>query len=111
MVRQPLARAGNPLAFCDYHAVAAPYLDSVQDQLAGTWGRGAAGRPSTKLAFMLALESYIPAAAEEEIRAQARQPLRRWVDDALSAFRDDFSYCAAMASAAQDVLRRRPLAA
>lgn len=109
MVRQPLSRSGNALAFCDYHQAAAPYLHQVHVP-EGVWGRGAAGKPTTKLAFMMALELYIEqeqAAAEQEARWR---PLRELTSAAMDAFRSDFGYATAMASAASAVLRRRSLA-
>jgi len=105
MVRQPLARAGHPLASCDYHAIAVPYR-SVIVMPDRQYGRGAAGRPSTKLAFMLALETYAAQAREREETEAARRQLLEWRDAALAAFAEDFAYAEAMASAASAVLRR-----
>jgi len=105
MVRQPLARAGHPLASCDYHAIAAPYK-SVIVMPDRHYGRGAAGRPSTKLAFMFALETYAAQAREREEAEATRRQLLEWRDAALAAFLEDPSYAAAMASAASAVLRR-----
>ena len=70
------------------------------------YGRGAAGRPSTKLAFMLALETYAAQAREREETEAARRQLLEWRDAALAAFAEDFAYAEAMASAASAVLRR-----
>jgi hypothetical protein len=105
MVRQPLSRHNHPLQFCDYHDIAAPFRSQVTLP-AGTWGRGAAGRPATKYAFMAALEHYIPQAAEAEKRARTRQPLQEFRTVALDAFRDDFTYFGAMAATAMQLLRR-----
>lgn len=53
MIRQPLRRIGHPLAWCNYHAEAAPYRDRYAS-LAFT-GRGAAGRHVAKCAFIHAV--------------------------------------------------------
>lgn len=106
MVRQPLARAGHELAFCDYHAIAAPYLRAVSLPAHG-WGRGAAGRPATKEAFLLALEAYAEAAREHERREARTAPLKPAVAAAMAAFGTDFAYAAAMAAAASQLLARR----
>jgi hypothetical protein len=91
-VRQPLARHGHPLAACDYHAAAAPY----RQEIAGSgWGRGAAGRPVTKIAFLAALDN-----AALAVRAQLEARRRAWCDQmvasALAAFAADCGYVAAM---------------
>jgi hypothetical protein len=107
MVRQPLARAGHSLADCDYHAISAPYKSVVvlPDR---QWGKGAAGKPATKLAFMLALEAYAAREREREEHEAARRPLLEARDAALAAFAEDFTYMVAIAQAASAVLRRRP---
>ena len=106
MVRQPLQRAGHPLADCDYHAIAAPYKSVIvlPDR---QYGRGAAGRPSTKTAFMLALETYAVQTRQHEEHEQARRPLREAMNVALAAFAEDFTYFASMAQDASALLRRR----
>lgn len=48
MIKQPLAKAGNPLAGTDYHAMAAPYLEKHKDQ-----------KFKTKLAYLDALNALI----------------------------------------------------
>jgi hypothetical protein len=114
MVRQPLQRAGNPLAACDYHAVAAPY----RKQSAGRppSGRGAAGRHLTKPAFVIAVESALAAErqagrrrAETEAAVSALQPPvpPGDIEAALAAFTSDHSYAALMAAAAVALLRKR----
>ena len=114
MVRQPLQRAGNPLAYCDYHAAAAPYRLHASEVPAA--GRGAAGRHLTKPAFVIAVESVL---AEERDQEQRQAELERavsrlrcavlpaQVERAMSAFVSDYSYTAAMAAAAVAVLRKR----
>lgn len=99
MVRQPLARAGSPLADCDYHAAARPWLDLG----APPGGRGAAGRPRTKEAFCTALAD----ALERGRRAQMDEYCVPQVAAALDAFGRDHSYAAAMAQAAVALLHRR----
>lgn len=99
MVRQALAAAGNPLASCDYHAAALPYM--TEPYLAacsadGEWGRGAAGRPVTRLAFMAALRAALRAAEQAE-------PARAFAADLAAAdraFSSDSGYAEAMAKAA-----------
>jgi hypothetical protein len=114
MVRQPLQRAGNPLAACDYHAAAAPYRSRPQDVPAA--GRGAAGRHLTKPAFVLAVETALALdrqaderKAELERAVAALQPpvSREDVDAAMAAFAVDCSYVTSMANNAVAVLRKR----
>lgn len=101
MVRQPLLKAGSPLAACDYHAVAAPYKDLFTD--AAVTGRGAAGRPITKQAFILALEEKL-AQLVKLAPVQAVLPL---VTQAWSMFAVDATYAAEIASEAVRLLRSR----
>lgn len=99
MVRQVLAAAGNPLAGCDYHAAGGPYRRSV---LLPPGGRGAAGRPAAKAAFMAALAAVLEQAA-------AAEPARHFAADlagARAAFVTDSGYAAAMAKAAVAVMER-----
>lgn len=97
MVRQPLQRAGNPLALCDYHAAAAPYRDRVALPMQG---RGAAGRHLTKSAFILALEDVIASAA-------AGEPFSALLADTATAFALDASYSVSIARAAVGILEAR----
>lgn len=103
MVRQPLTRSGSPLAACDYHAAARPWLDLE----APSGGRGAAGRPRTKEAFCTALQD----ALEHGRRAQMDEYCVPQVAAALDAFGRDHSYATAMAQAAVALLHRRHTAA
>jgi hypothetical protein len=117
MVRQPLQRAGSPLAACDYHAASAPFRQRPADVAAR--GRGAAGRHLTKPAFVLAVESLL---AEERSREQRAAELesavarlavpvpREQVEEALAAFTADHSYAVTIAGAAVAVLRKRHVA-
>jgi hypothetical protein len=103
MVRQPLLRLGNPLARCDYHAVAAPYLQLFRAVLGSPAGRGAAGRPSTKAAFCHGLGLILEQARLDAHAARFQAAIR----SARSAFGTDHSYAAAMATAAVTVRRKR----
>jgi hypothetical protein len=102
MVRQPLARCRNPLALCDYHAEAAPYREQYYDSLA-CHGRGAAGRPATKQAFMHALRVRT-ADAMRDAPLLAAMPLAA---EAYDAMRTDVSYVMAMSKMAVSVLERQ----
>ena len=94
MVRQPLVRAGSPLADCDYHAVAAPY--KPQFQWLAQHGRGAAGRHITKRAFCFALGRVVAVArATDPVAAFAGVTQRAW-----DAFSRDFRYAEEIARAA-----------
>lgn len=104
MVRQPLERAGNSLASCDYHREAAPYRHQFYVRLACK-GRGAAGRPATKHAFMHALRVRSSEAMERAPYA-ARQD---YADEAYAAMGIDVAYVAAMAQMAVGVLEKRHL--
>ena len=98
MVAQVLRGAGSPLAGCDYHAAAAPFLLP----LPAAGGRGAAGRPVTRTAFMRAIAAVLDAAA----RAEPARHFASRLDAARDAFGSDAGYAAAMASAAVAVLER-----
>jgi len=99
MVRQVLLAAGSPLAGCDYHAAAAPFREAVfrgQFPASSPTGRGAAGRPATKQAFIKAIEDAL-------CQAELAEPARHFADDlarAREAFGSDAGYAAAMAAAA-----------
>lgn len=104
MVRQPLRRHGSPLASCNYHAAAAPYLEGVRTAQGDPSGRGAAGRPSTKAAFCVALRAVL-----ERARSEATVAVRfaEVISTAAAAFAADHSYAAAIAGAAVTVRRKR----
>jgi hypothetical protein len=102
MVRQPLARFRNPLALCDYHSEAAPYRDMFYSTLSHT-GRGAAGRPATKHAFMHALKVRA-ADAMRDAPLLAAMPLAA---EAYDAMRSDVSYVMAIAKSAVTVLAKQ----
>ena len=102
MVRQPLARYRNPLALCDYHAEAAPYRASYYSSLEFR-GKGAAGRPATKHAFMHALRCR-SADAMREAPLIAAMPLAA---EAYDAMRADVSYVMAMSKMAVSVLAKQ----
>lgn len=102
MVRQPLARYRNPLALCDYHAEARPYRDGYYATLTFK-GKGAAGRPATKTAFMHALRIR-SAQAMADAPLVAAMPLAA---EAYEAMRTDVSYVMAMAKMAVQVLARQ----
>jgi hypothetical protein len=102
MVRQPLAHDHNPLAMCDYHAEAAPYREQYYRALTFK-GRGAAGRPATKQAFMHALLVRI-ASAMRDAPLLAQMPLAA---EAYAAMRTDVSYVMAMSKMAVAVLARQ----
>jgi hypothetical protein len=102
MVRQPLLRIGSPLAWCAYHHVAAPYRASFMSQLERS-GRGAAGRPSTKQAFIYALGVI----CGEARQAMLLHALGDVIAGAYEAFLADAYYVTAMASAAVDIMSRQ----
>jgi hypothetical protein len=109
MVRQVLAAAASPLAACDYHAAALPFIPAVraEEQAPACSGRGAAGRPVTKTAFMRAVSAALAAAGRAE-------PARHFAGDleqAMAAFSSDSGYAAAMARAAVAVAGREHAAA
>jgi hypothetical protein len=95
MIRQPLARARNILAFCDYHAVARPYrpLFAVPDPQHA--GRGAAGRHIAKQAFCHALGLLLTELAGDPLAAWEPLAATAW-----AAFASDPLYAAQIAAAA-----------
>lgn len=101
MVRQPLARAGNPLADCDYHAAGLPYRGPFAAGAAA--GRGAAGRHITKSAFLAALDAVCEQSCEDYRTARFGPQ----IEAAMSAFGSDHGYAAAIAAAAVALRRRR----
>jgi hypothetical protein len=102
MVRQPLAHYKNPLALCNYHAEAAPYREQYYLKLVAH-GRGAAGRPATKTAFMHALLIRSTYAMKNAPLVRA-MPL---VAEAFEAMTQDFSYVAAMSQMATSILGKQ----
>jgi hypothetical protein len=101
MIRQPLLKAGSPLARCDYHSVAAPYR-AAYVTLEATGRRGAAGRHIAKLAFCQALIVMLRAVQEDPWAAWEAMADRAW-----RAFGSDVGYASQLASAGFSV---RPLA-
>lgn len=99
MVRQPLARYRNPLALCNYHQEAAPYRIQYYGSLSFT-GKGAAGRPATKFAFMHALRVR---SAEAMRDAPYELGLPLLASEAYEAFGQDVSYVLAMVKLAVSV--------
>jgi len=88
-----LRAAGNPLASCDYFAVAAPYL--AWARTAPKTGRaGAAGRHVTKDAFIRA----VSAALDEARQSRTRSAMR--------CLRADERYAAQIAADAVEVRKR-----
>jgi len=104
MIRQPLQRARNILAECDYHAEAAPYRSRFcQDAQPQSRGRGAAGRHIAKMAFCAALTGKLTVLADD--------PLFRWdtlTAVAWEAFGSDWGYACQLAAAGAMVRRERP---
>ncbi len=96
-VQIPLRRARNRLGWCDYHQVAEPYRGKV---LIPMMGRGANGRPLTKLAFCLALEDVI-----EQVGAAL--PFAGLLTRASEAFLSDSAYSVAMARSAVGIMSAR----
>ena len=96
MIRQPLLKAGSPLARCDYHAVAAPYRAVVirAGELAGASGRGAAGRHIAKTAFCTALGDMLGVIAGDPWAAWEALAQAAW-----RAFSADPGYAAQLAAA------------
>lgn len=100
MVRQVLRAAASQLQYCDYHAAAGPFRQRFLMSAPG-YGRGAAGRPATKQAFLAAIEG---AMAE----AEAAEPARHFAAElagARNAFGSDAGYAAAIAAAAVQARR------
>jgi hypothetical protein len=102
MVRQPLARYRNPLALCDYHSEAAPYRGKFYASLTFT-GRGAAGRPATKHAFMHALRVR----SEEAMRDAPLIAAMPMAARAYEAMATDVSYVMAMSKMAVGILQKQ----
>lgn len=109
-VAQVLRAAGNPLAGCDYRRAAAPFMTGAlaaalldrEGLEAVVRGRGAAGFPAVKRAFMAAVRVALG-------RVEAAEPARHHAGAlaaARAAFGRDFGYAEAMARAAV-VLRER----
>jgi hypothetical protein len=100
-IRQVLTAAGSPLAACDYPAAAAPLKDEPFREIpfppsAAGYGRGAAGRPAARQAFIAAIEKVLR-------RAETAEPARQFAAElagARDAFSSDAGYAAAMAAAA-----------
>lgn len=86
MVRQPLARACNPLAAADYHSVAAPYRHMFEGC-----------RAKTRAAFVYALTVVLERPSEA---GSDRLMYEELIGPALEAFASDYSYAAAMARTA-----------
>lgn len=106
-VASVLKAARSPLADCDYRAAAAPFLGTGPAGSGGPWGRGAAGRPVTRQAFMAAISAALAAARDAE-------PARHYavtVHAARAAFASDSGYAAAMAKAAVTAAQREHAAA
>jgi hypothetical protein len=107
MIRQPLARAGSPLAGCDYHAVAAPYKARFLTAVSGEpLRRGAAGRHIAKQAFCMALADQLAGIASDPWAVWESLAARAW-----QAFAADPGYATAIAAAASAAGRRGVLAA
>lgn len=102
MVRQPLARYRNPLALCDYHGEAAPYRSQYYAGLTHK-GRGAAGRPATKHAFMHALRVR----AADAMTTAPLVAAMGLADEAYQAMSTDVSYVLAMVKAAVGIMARQ----
>lgn len=102
MVRQPLARYRNPLSLCDYHAEAAPYRDGFHRKLVFT-GRGAAGRPATKHAFMHALQVR----ADDAMRQAPMIAAMPLTAEAYAAMACDVSYVMAMSRMAVSLMAKQ----
>lgn len=101
MIRQPLLRAGSPLAACDYHRVAAPYRDRFTVVSPGEHlHRGAAGRHIAKQAFCAALGALLASVADDPWAAWEALAARAW-----RAFASDPGYATQIAAAASSTLR------
>jgi hypothetical protein len=103
MVRQPLEHYRNPLACCDYHAEAAPYRSLYYKRLAHHGHRGASAPPTTKFAFMHALQVRSLAAMHSAPLVRA-MPL---VAEAYEAMAKDVAYVMAMSEMAKNVLAKQ----
>jgi hypothetical protein len=103
MVRQPLAHYNNPLSCCDYHAEAAPYRDAVYLRLKHHGHRGASAPPTTKLAFMHALQVRSKSAMLSAPLVRA-MPL---IVEAYEAMAHDVAYVMAMSEMAKSVMAKQ----
>lgn len=103
MVRQPLARYGNPLSVCDYHSEAKPYRAMFYVKLSHQGHRGASAPPTTKLAFMqaLAVRASVAIRTGPLVRAM---PL---VAEAYDAMAKDVAYVMAMSEMAKGILAKQ----
>lgn len=100
MIRQPLVKIDSPLAFCDYHAVAAPHR--ARFSCADVSGRGSAGRHIAKAAFCYALEQALA-----DVQANPAQAFGALLEAAYDAIGSDHAYSAAMARSAVVVQVKR----
>jgi hypothetical protein len=100
-VQVPLRKVRNPLGWCDYHAAAEPFRSRVVIPM---MGKGANGRPLTKVAFCLALESAV-----EQIDSVL--PYAGLLEKATRAFMSDPAYSVVMARSAVAVMAARHRAA
>jgi hypothetical protein len=96
-VQVPLRRARNPLGWCNYHQAAEPYLARIVIPM---MGKGANGRPRTKLAFCLALE-----AAMEQVTFAI--PYAGLLSKATEAFSSDAAYSVGIARSAVAIMSAR----
>lgn len=103
MVRQPLSQYGNPLARCDYHAEAAPYRGQYYRKLVHQGHRGASAPPTTKMAFMHALQVRMQGAAQVAPLVRA-MPL---VAEAYEAMSRDAGYVMEISRLATAVLAKQ----
>jgi hypothetical protein len=103
MVRQPLAHYKNPLARCDYHAEAAPYRTQVYLSLVHQGHRGASAPPTTKYAFMRALNVRSEAALRDAPLVRAMP----FVAEAYRAMASDYGYVTAMLTAATKIMAKQ----
>jgi len=106
MIRQVLAAACSPLAACDYLSALEPFkAPAVKEAPPASrdgYGRGAAGRPAARTAFIAAIAS----ALEEARRQEPAVVFAAELDAAQAAFAADEGYAAAIAAAAVAVLAR-----
>jgi hypothetical protein len=103
MVRQPLAHYHNPLACCDYHAEAAPYRAQYYMALEHHRHRGASAPPTTKMAFMHALQVRSRSAMLSAPLVRA-MPL---IAEAYEAMSKDVAYVMSMSELAKSVLAKQ----
>jgi len=101
MIRQVLAAVSSPLAGCDYLSALEPFKAPPPAARNG-YGRGAAGRPAARQAFIRAIRAALDGAA-------AAEPARHFAAELTSArdaFGSDAGYATAMARAAVAVRER-----